>query len=591
MDTQHALLKEKFGYDEFRPGQGQAISRVLAGDNTLVIMPTGGGKSLCYQIPALMLDGLTVVVSPLIALMKDQVDALNENGIPATFINSTIARGEADHRLDMAAQGQVKLLYVAPERLEMADFQAELGQLRIDLLAVDEAHCISQWGHDFRPSYLAIADVAASLPSHPTVIALTATATTRVATDISSRLAIPEAGRINTGFARPNLSFKVIKDQAKDAYLLDYLRLNPDSAGIVYCATRKEVERLYALLAKNGIQVAKYHAGMPEAERSAAQEDFLYDRKPVMVATNAFGMGIDKSNVRFVIHAQVPGDLESYYQEAGRAGRDGLDSEAILLFSPADLQIRRFFIDQSDGDEAYRASEYQKLQVMNQYANTGDCLQQFILRYFGQASEPCGRCSNCLDDRESFDVTVDAQKVLSCVYRMHERFGKALIADVLAGAKTQRVLDLHFDQLSTYGLMSSLRKKDIGGFIDFLTAGGYLTPIGGQYPTLHVTPAGAAVLRGQQTVSRKQAVRATRTQPVDDALFQKLRDLRRELAEKGGVPPYVIFSDQTLRDLCAAKPQSEVEMLAVKGIGQAKFDKYGETFLAALAADQGDAQE
>ncbi|WP_225048081.1 DNA helicase RecQ [Lacticaseibacillus kribbianus] len=588
MDTQHALLKEKFGYDEFRPGQDQAISRVLAGDNTLVIMPTGGGKSLCYQIPALMLDGLTVVVSPLIALMKDQVDALNENGIPATFINSTIARGEADHRLDMAAQGAVKLLYVAPERLEMPDFQAELGQLRIDLLAVDEAHCISQWGHDFRPSYLAIADVAASLPSHPTVIALTATATTRVATDISARLAIPAAGRINTGFARPNLSFKVIKDQAKDAYLLDYLRLNPDSAGIVYCATRKEVERLHDLLAKNGIQVAKYHAGMPEAERSAAQEDFLYDRKPVMVATNAFGMGIDKSNVRFVIHAQVPGDLESYYQEAGRAGRDGLDSEAILLFAPADLQIRRFFIDQSEGDDAYRASEYQKLQVMNQYANTGDCLQQFILRYFGQASEPCGRCSNCLDDRESFDVTVDAQKVLSCVYRMHERFGKALIADVLAGAKTQRVLDLHLDQLSTYGLMSSQRKKDISGFIDFLTAGGYLAAIGGQYPTLHVTEAGAAVLRGQQTVARKQAVRATRTRPVDDALFQKLRDLRRELAEKGGVPPYVIFSDQTLRDLCAAKPQSEVEMLAVKGIGQAKFAKYGEVFLEALAEDQGE---
>lgn len=579
------ILKEKFGYDEFRPGQGEAIKRVLAHENTLVIMPTGGGKSLCYQVPALLQSGLTVVVSPLIALMKDQVDALNENAIPATYINSTVAYPEAQHRLDMAARGEVKLLYVAPERLEMPDFQQDLASLQIDLLAVDEAHCISQWGHDFRPSYLQLQTIAAGLPSHPTVIALTATATTRVALDIGQRLNIPEAGMINTGFARPNLSFQVVKDQDKDAFLLDYLKLNQTQSGIVYCATRKEVERLYLLLDRQGIAVTKYHAGLSEQERTANQEDFLFDRKPVMVATNAFGMGIDKSNVRFVIHAQVPGDLESYYQEAGRAGRDGLPSEAILLFAPADLQIRRFFIDQSEGDDAYKQNEYRKLQVMNQYANTGDCLQQFILQYFGQASPPCGQCSNCRDDREAVDVTLDAQKALSCVVRMHGRYGKGLIADVLAGSKSRRLTQLGLEQLSTYGLLSSWWKKDISGFIDFLTADGYLMPQGGQYPTLGLTELGAQVLRGEATVMRKQAVKARQSLPVDDELFQQLRSLRYDLAQKQGVPPYVIFSDETLRQLCLLRPQTEAQMLNVKGVGQVKVDKYGALFLEALAAD------
>lgn len=581
MSALQELLKDTFGYDDFRPGQETIIRHVLRQENVLGIMPTGGGKSICYQLPALLLDNLTLVISPLISLMKDQVDALNLMGIPATYINSTISYQEMNQRIQLAVNKEVKLLYVAPERLESYDFQQMLTHVPIDLLAVDEAHCISQWGHDFRPSYLRLAEIIDQFQQQPTVIALTATATPQVAEDIVKQLRIPSENEIKTGFARENLSFQVVKDQNRDVFLLEYLKMNTGQSGIIYASTRKEVERIYHLLESKKIAAGMYHGGMSEQLRSENQEAFLYDQVQVMVATNAFGMGINKSNVRFVIHAQVPGNIESYYQEAGRAGRDGLPSDAVLMFAPQDLQIQQYFIEQSEMTIDYKQKEYLKLREMSQYANAQMCLQKYILRYFGEEGTDCGRCSNCLDNRELVDITVDAQKVLSCVKRMGERFGKGLVGKVLTGSKDQKIDQWHFDRLPTYGLMKGRTQKEVTQLIDYLTAERYLIPSDGQFPLLSVSTEGVQVLLGERKVFRKEDQKVRKV-AVDDVLFERLRELRMDMAQEAGVPPYVVFSDSTLKEMCEKLPQTTIQLLQIKGVGQNKLDKYGTAFLEVI---------
>lgn len=581
MSALQELLKDTFGYDDFRSGQETIIRHVLRQENVLGIMPTGGGKSICYQLPALLLDNLTLVISPLISLMKDQVDALNLMGIPATYINSTISYQEMNQRIQLAVNKEVKLLYVAPERLESYDFQQMLTHVPIDLLAVDEAHCISQWGHDFRPSYLRLAEIIDQFQQQPTVIALTATATPQVAEDIVKQLRIPSENEIKTGFARENLSFQVVKDQNRDVFLLEYLKMNTGQSGIIYASTRKEVERIYHLLESKKIAAGMYHGGMSEQLRSENQEAFLYDQVQVMVATNAFGMGINKSNVRFVIHAQVPGNIESYYQEAGRAGRDGLPSDAVLMFAPQDLQIQQYFIEQSEMTIDYKQKEYLKLREMSQYANAQMCLQKYILRYFGEEGTDCGRCSNCLDNRELVDITVDAQKVLSCVKRMGERFGKGLVGKVLTGSKDQKIDQWHFDRLPTYGLMKGRTQKEVTQLIDYLTAERYLIPSDGQFPLLSVSTEGVQVLLGERKVFRKEDQKVRKV-AVDDALFERLRELRMDMAQEAGVPPYVVFSDSTLKEMCEKLPQTTIQLLQIKGVGQNKLDKYGTAFLEVI---------
>ncbi|MET2059892.1 DNA helicase RecQ [Enterococcus faecium] len=577
------LLKQYFGYDEFRPGQKEIIQKVIDQENVLGIMPTGSGKSICYQLPALLLDGLTVVVSPLISLMKDQVDAANQLGIPATFINSSLDGYETARRFQEIDRQQYRLLYIAPERFIMPDFIQAMKRWNVRMIAIDEAHCISQWGHDFRPSYLQMANQLDQLPNRPVIVALTATATVQVAADIKRLLKIPENNHIQTGFERENLRFQVIKDQKKEQYLIEYLKINKNQSGIIYAATRKEVDRLYHLLKKFDFSVGRYHGGLNENERTEMQEAFLYDRLQLIVATNAFGMGINKSNVRFVIHYQIPGSLEAYYQEAGRAGRDGLSSEAILLFSPQDIQVQKFFIQQSQREEGQKQKEYEKLKAMTEYVYIESCLQQYILNYFGETSSPCNRCGNCLDDREIVEVTTEAQMVLSCLKRMGENYGKQMLMKVLAGSKEQKLQALGFGHLSTYGLMKNQSQKETMQLIEYLISNGYLLTINGEYPVLKVTERGIQVLKGQESVYRKEPKKVQQLSDEEtDTLFEVLRELRTDLASEAGVPPYVVFSDSTLKEMSRIRPSSRLEMLQIKGVGQSKLDKYGEVFLSRI---------
>ena len=603
MPTAQEILKQYFGYDSFRPGQDELVQAILSGRDTLGIMPTGAGKSICYQVPALALPGLTLVVSPLISLMKDQVGALNEAGVPAACINSAMSFEEMRDALYFAGRGQYKLLYVAPERLTAPFFLDFARRVPISMVTVDEAHCISQWGQDFRPSYLKILDFLAALPQRPLVSAFTATATAEVRDDIIRALGLEEPFVITTGFDRPNLYFAVEKPSSKPSALLAHLMHRCDKSGIVYCSTRKTVEEVCDMLLSRGLPATRYHAGLDPEERLANQDDFLYDRKTVMVATNAFGMGIDKSNVSFVIHYNMPKNMESYYQEAGRAGRDGEAADCILLYNGQDVRTAEFLIEHSHENEDESMDEktrrqlierdMERLKQMTFYATTTDCLRRYILNYFGEkAPLCCGHCGNCDTNFEEVDATMDARKILSCVYRLDERrlhFGKTVVAAVLTGSKSEQINRFHLDTLSTYNIMHEQTAVRVRQLIDVLLERGLLTADPERYNALFLTQTGNALMRGRGELriklprEKKPETAARRTEElaadVDEKLFEKLRTLRTKVAQRAGVPPYVVFSNATLADMAARQPKSEYELLGVRGVGEAKARRYGAEFV------------
>ncbi|MDR1412359.1 MAG: RecQ family ATP-dependent DNA helicase [Actinomycetes bacterium] len=677
-DAQTAL-SHYFGYERFRDGQAALIEQLLAGRDVTGVMPTGAGKSLCYQIPALLTEGLTLVISPLISLMKDQVEALRSCGVAAAYLNSTLTLAEQRETLRTAANGKLRLLYIAPERLESTNFSeyVQTSKGHISLVAVDEAHCISQWGQDFRPSYLRIPSFIASLAQRPVVAAFTATATAQVRDDIVRTLDLHEPFVLTTGFDRPNLWFEVRRPGEKSggaggrggritdrkfAALLKFLREDErgnTQSGIVYCATRKTVEEVCSALCDAGFLATRYHAGLSEAERHRNQTDFLHDNRPLMVATNAFGMGIDKSNVNYVVHYNLPQNIESYYQEAGRAGRDGTPAVCLLLYTPGDVETCKFLITHtSDADNAGTGAgldaltrqelEAKNLALLKQmvfYATTSECLRAFILRYFGESeTEACGACSNCAEEFAERDVTVEAQKVVSCVYRLEQRgqrLGKVLVADVLRGSGSRRVRELGLDSLSTYGIMAGAGVAWVRALIDFLVEREYLNVSDSRYPVLSWGPRAREALEpGAQVIMKERVVAAaaaaagsaaevkgaygdgssaggngvedagstseardsgtsgrrksaeTRRQlkaaaretlsGTDHVLFERLRVLRREIAEREGVPAFVVFSDATLYDMVAKRPTTETEFLQVSGVGATKLERYGKAFLIVL---------
>lgn len=590
-----AILKERFGYDTFRAGQRELIEKVLDGQKAMGIMPTGGGKSICYQLPATILPGITLVVSPLISLMKDQVDSLNEVGIPATFLNSTVEWLDREERMRYIETGAVKLLFVAPEKIVDDEFYSWLSQLDISLIAIDEAHVLSSWGHDFRNSYLKMIKPLKQLSGEPAWLALTATATEQVQDDLADILEIPNENIVKTGFARTNLTLKIERGVDKVKFVSNYVLSHADESGIIYAGRREDVDNIYTFLQKKGIRVGRYHAGLSDQERHQQQEDFLYDRIDVIVATNAFGMGINKTNVRYVLHFTIPGTIENYYQEVGRAGRDGLPAEAVLLYAPVDLQLHRFFIGKSLGDDQYKMSLTNKLFKMSQYAETESCLMKFILDYFGEEdTQPCGKCSNCLDNREVVDITADAQKALSCIVRMDQRYGKKMVTRVLVGKDDVANDWHHFEKLSTFGIFKDNTLKQTSRLLDFLSANGFLKSSGGKYPTLLLSDKGLKVLKGDlNVVRRREQVNTeikTKTMVADGSfdvdLFEDLRKLRLELAREQGIAPFMIFSDKTLKNMCEMMPTSTEEFLSVSGVGKVKLEQYGETFLTAITEFQ-----
>lgn len=598
MSDKFSVLKDYFGHDSFRDGQEQIVDALLDGRDALCIMPTGAGKSMCYQIPALLFDGVTIVVSPLISLMKDQVGSLVQSGVPAAYINSSLSYPQFLRVLSNVEHGKYKIIYVAPERLLTDGFLDTCKKIKISMVAVDEAHCVSQWGQDFRPSYLKIISFVESLANHPIVGAFTATATNDVKEDIKKILRLENPFEITTGFDRPNLFFGVIKSSSKDEKLIDLIRERGDRSGIVYCATRKNVESVCELLCDNGFSAARYHAGLDEYERRKNQEDFVFDRKNIMVATNAFGMGIDKSNVTYVIHYNMPKNIESYYQEAGRAGRDGGEADCILLYSPKDVRLNRFMIENSEGNdeltieenEQIRERDFERLKYMTFYSTTNDCLRGFILRYFGGEKKAyCGKCSNCLSVHKLVDVTIDAQKIMSCIARTGQRYGKTVICDVLKGSKSEKILKAELNNQSTYGIMKEVTARHIFGTIDFLAEKEYISA-DNETEILKLLPKSRDVLFGRERLVMKKVensekvVKTHRPEvPVNSDLLDALKALRKGIASKKSVPTYVIFTDATLIDMCKKCPETPDEMLEVSGVGRTKLEKFGKQFLEEIA--------
>lgn len=605
--NKYDILREFFGHENFRNGQEEIIDNILSGRDVLGIMPTGAGKSICYQIPAMLLDGITLVISPLISLMKDQVSSLTESGINAACINSSLGIQEYHEFFRRANNNEYKIIYAAPERLDTEEFLNFAESVKISMITVDEAHCVSQWGQDFRPSYLRIVEFIDKLSYRPIISAFTATATKSVKNDIADILKLADPFTLTTGFDRKNLYFGVIKPNNKYIKLTELLKKYGDKSGIVYCLSRKGVEEVCEKLNGDGFSATRYHAGLSQEERNKNQEDFIYDRKQIMVATNAFGMGIDKSNVSFVIHYNMPKNIESYYQEAGRAGRDGEPADCILLYNGQDVRTNQFLIDNNrdlntelsaEQLEEVRRKDMERLKFMTYYCTTSDCLRSFMLRYFGENSyAQCGNCSCCTGEFELTDITIDAQKIISCVYRVHQKgrdYGKSMIADILKGSKNEKLISLGLDTLSTYGIMSDTLIRVIRSEIDWLIQNEYLLLTDSEYPVLRLSAKSADILKGRTKIEMKipkalpkkeknSKKEAENQYYAESGLFQKLRELRSAIAAEESVPAYIVFSDAALRDMCRKLPVDINGFYEVSGVGTRKAEKYGERFCSLIA--------
>lgn len=597
--TKLDVLKKYFGYSSFRGGQEDIINNILNQRDVLGVMPTGAGKSLCFQVPALMFSGITLVISPLVSLMKDQVQALIENNISAAFFNSTLTQGQMRKALINAKEGKYKIIYVAPERLEVEEFLSFAKDADISMIAVDEAHCVSQWGQDFRPSYLNVSSFIDKLKKRPIVSAFTATATSEVKDDIINLLKLKEPFTMTTGYNRSNLYFEVQKPVDKYAAITKYLTNNSEKSGIIYCLTRKSVEEICDKLIKDGYSATRYHAGLSEVERRENQDDFIYDKKIIMVATNAFGMGIDKSNVSFVIHYNMPKDIESYYQEAGRAGRDGTSAECILLYGGQDVVTNNFLIDNSEENaelsfetvQKIKEKERERLKRMTLYCHTTECLREYIIKYFGDKTENfCGNCINCNTNFEEVDITEEAQKILSCAYRLNGRYGTKILIDVLRGSKAEKINRFNLNTISTYGIMASVKEKRLKDIINYLVLKEYMCVTNTEFPVVKLTEKSKLILFENEKIKMKltREVEETRQREVkkkevaDEVLFAKLKTLRMEIAKQEGVPAFIVFSDAVLIDMCRVMPHNEQEFLEVSGVGQAKLNRYGKEFLEVI---------